>query len=160
MNIVVMSDSHLYQLTPAFEALCERYCRDADLVIHLGDVVSASVLDYLKQYPLEAVAGNMDSLSIRQQLPAKKIIRLGAYRVGLIHGWGSAADLPARLMHEFNDVDAVLFGHTHEGVQYQCNGILWFNPGSVSMGRGGAPRSIGLLSAGASLRGEIITLEE
>jgi uncharacterized protein len=158
MNIVVMSDSHLYEVTPAFEELCERYCRHADRVIHLGDVVSASVLDFLAQFPLEAVAGNMDSPSVREQLPVKKIIRLGAYRVGLIHGWGAAGDLRVKLAHEFSGVDAVLFGHTHEGIEYKSNGILWFNPGSVAAGRGGAPRSIGLLSVGSSLRGEIVPL--
>jgi uncharacterized protein len=158
MNIVVMSDSHLYELTPAFEELCDRYCRHADRVIHLGDMVSAAVLDFLAQFPLEAVAGNMDSPSVRERLPVKKIIRLGAYRVALIHGWGSAADLRARLAHEFSAVDAVLFGHTHEGIEHKSNGILWFNPGSIAAGRGGAPRSIGLLSVGGTLRGEIIPL--
>jgi uncharacterized protein len=153
MNVVVMSDSHLYEPTPAFEELCERYCRYADRVIHLGDVVGAAVLNYLAQFPLEAVAGNMDTLSVRELLPVRKIVRLGAYRVALIHGWGAAADLRVRLAHEFSDVDAVLFGHTHEGIHYKSNGILWFNPGSVAAGRRGAPRSIGLLTVGGSLRG-------
>jgi putative phosphoesterase len=158
VDVVVMSDSHLYEVTPQFEALCERYCRSADLVIHLGDIMGSTVLDYLALFPLEAVCGNMDSLSIRRQLPAKKVIRLGGYRVGLIHGWGSAAELPESLYTEFVDVDAVLFGHTHEPLLHRSNGILWFNPGSVSSGRRGAPRSIGLLRLDTAIHADIIPL--
>jgi uncharacterized protein len=156
MNVVVMSDSHLYEVTPQFEALCEHYCGPADLVIHLGDIMGPVVLDYLSQFPLEAVCGNMDSLDILRQLPAKKVIRLGGYRVGLVHGWGSSADLPEILYSEFEDVDVVLFGHTHEPYEHRANGVLWFNPGSVSSGRRGAPPSIGLLRVNTSIHAEII----
>ena len=156
MNIVVMSDSHLYEVTPQFEALCERYARGADLVIHLGDLVGPSILDYLMQFPLEAVCGNMDGHSIRQQLPVKKVIRLGGFRVGLVHGWGASADLPETLYPEFVNVDAVLFGHTHEPFLRRSNGILWFNPGSVSSGRRGAPRSLGLLQVDTELHADHI----
>jgi uncharacterized protein len=158
MNVVVMSDSHLYDVTPQFEAVCERYCRSADLVIHLGDIMGPAVLDYLLQFPLEAVCGNMDSSSIRQQLPAKRVIRLGAYRVGLIHGWGASVELPESLYAEFADVDAVLFGHTHEPYQNRANGILWFNPGSVSSGRRGAPCSLGLLRVDKAIHAEFIAV--
>ncbi len=156
MNVVVMSDSHLYEVNPHFEAICERYCRGVDLVIHLGDIMGPAVLDYLTQFPLEAVCGNMDGLSIRQQLPAKKQIRLGGFRFGLIHGWGSGADLPESLYAEFMGVDVVLFGHTHEPFQAKANGILWFNPGSVCAGRRGAPCSIGLLRVDTAIHADII----
>jgi uncharacterized protein len=158
VNVVVMSDSHLYEVTPQLEAICERYCRAADLVIHLGDIMGPTVLDYLLQFPLEAVCGNMDSHSIRQQLPVKKVIRLGGFRIGLVHGWGSSADLPEILYPEFVEVDAVLFGHTHEPFLRRSNGILWFNPGSVSSGRNGAPRSLGLLRVDTELHADHIPL--
>ena len=156
MNIVVMSDTHLYEVTPQFEALCERYCRGADLVIHLGDIVGQTVLDYLHQFPFEGVCGNMDGSGIRRQLPAKKILRLGKYRVGLIHGWGAAVELPESLCAEFQDVDVVMFGHTHEPLQHRANGILWFNPGSVSAGRRGSPCSLGLVRVDTGFHADIV----
>jgi hypothetical protein len=158
MNVVVMSDTHLYEPTPAFAELCQRFCAKADLVIHLGDVVSVSVLNYLMQYPLQAVAGNTDTLGVRNTLPDKKIIRLGRLRVGLIHGWGSAEDLPEKLRREFSGVDAIFFGHSHRGFCRWENGLFWFNPGSVSMGRGGLPASIGLVRVDARVHGEIIPI--
>jgi putative phosphoesterase len=158
MKIVVMSDSHLYELTSEFEELCGNYCRDADLVIHLGDIASSEVLDFLMQYPLEAVYGNMDSYAIRSQLPATRVIRLGSYRIGLTHVLGASTQRPEELRHLFPNVDAILFGHTHQGIQFQANGIFCFNPGSITMGRGNSPRSLGLLHVEERLSAEIIPL--
>ncbi|MCU0586532.1 MAG: metallophosphoesterase [Syntrophobacteraceae bacterium] len=158
MRIVVMSDTHLNHPTREFQELCEEYCDQADLVIHLGDWMSSSILDFMETYPLEGVAGNTDDASIVQRLPAKKVIRVGRYRIGLIHGWGSGRDMRQRLARELPDVDAILHGHTHlPHVEHQ-NGVLWFNPGSVFLGRGNLPRSIGILHAREELRGEIIPL--
>lgn len=158
MKIVVMSDTHLHRLSDEFKAICTKYCYDADMVIHLGDWVSSSVLDYLEQYNLEAVAGNMDNHVIHDRLPAKKVITIKGFRVGLVHGWGSASDLRARLYGEFTDVGAILFGHTHQAMQLEENGIFWFNPGSVFTGRGSISRSLGILHIEEHIRGEIVPL--
>lgn len=158
MNIVVMSDTHLNRLTDEFKAICTKYCEEADMVIHLGDWVSASVLDYLEQYNLEAVAGNMDNYAIHDRLPAKKIISAGGFRLGLIHGWGAPFELRQKLYAEFSDVDAILFGHTHQALQIEENGIFWFNPGSVFMGRGSIPRSLGILRIDEHIQARIVSL--
>jgi len=148
----------LHQVTDEFRSICARYCDGADKVIHLGDWVAGSVLDFMERYPLEAVSGNMDPADIQDRLPIKKVIRLKGHRLGIIHGWGAPFDLRKKLYGEFEDVDAILFGHTHQAMQAEENGIFWFNPGSVSMGRGGSPRSLGILHIGEGIRGEIILL--
>jgi putative phosphoesterase len=159
MKIIVMSDTHLTRVTDAFRSICVQYCTDADLVIHLGDWASASVLDFLEQYPLEAVAGNMDDGLIHSRLPSKKVIRvLNNYRIGLIHGWGDASGMRSRLRQEFADVDAVLFGHTHQPLQLKEDGVVWFNPGSVTLGRGEYAQSLGILHISNSIQSEIIQL--
>ena len=158
MKIVVMSDTHLYGVSDQFKAICDRYCQDADRVIHLGDWVRGPVLNYMEKYPLEAVAGNMDDPVIQESLPAQKVIALGNYRVGLIHGWGSAAGLRSRLYQAFSDVDAIFFGHTHQALQLTENGIFWFNPGSVFTGRGGSPPSLGIIHLQEQLESEIVRL--
>jgi len=155
---VVMSDTHLNHPTEEFREICSRYCDQADLVIHLGDWARSTILDYLEGYSLQAVAGNMDDHAILQRLPAKKVIRTGKYRLGIIHGWGSSRDLRQRLAREFEDVDAILYGHSHLPYVQRENGLLWFNPGSVFMGRGDLPGSIGILHADEELWGEIIPL--
>lgn len=158
MKIVVMSDTHLYRVNDDLKTICDRYCQDADRVIHLGDWVRGPILNYMEQYPLEAVAGNMDDHVIQNHLPAKKVIRLGGHRIGLIHGWGAASTLRSRLSQEFSNVDAIFFGHTHQPVQLQENGIFWFNPGSVFSGRGGSPPSLGIVYLQEQLRSEIVHL--
>lgn len=158
MKIVVMSDTHLDQVTKEFEELCDRYCEGADLVIHLGDMVSGAVLRFLEQYPLEAVAGNSDDRVVHGALPDKKVLRLGTFRVGIIHGFGSTVGMRGRLANEFPGADAVLFGHTHVPLQQREAGTLWFNPGSVFNGRGEQRCTMGLLHVGERLETEIIRL--
>ncbi len=158
MRIVVLSDTHLSHATEEFRQICSRFCEGAELVIHLGDWARASILDFMESYPLEAVCGNMDDPVIRERLPSRKIIRVGGFRIGLAHGWGSGHDLAERVRGEFQKVDAVLFGHTHQPLMKVHNGVFLFNPGSVFLGRGPHPRTLGILTLGERLEGEIIVL--
>lgn len=158
MKIIVMSDTHLNRATDEFKALCARYCDDADMVIHLGDWEKVELLNFLAQYPLEAVAGNMDDAYIVDRLPAKKIINAGNFRIGIIHGWGAPGGIRQMIAKEFQGVDAILFGHTHQPLHILDNGVLWFNPGSVFMGRGMSRKSIGILRIGDRIDAEIIQI--
>lgn len=160
MKIVVMSDTHLHQTTRSFETLCLRYCADADLVIHLGDWTRTAILDYLMQYPLAAVSGNMDDYAIHAKLPAKKTLRLNGRRIGITHGWGSEFDMHARLLKDLPDVDAIFYGHTHRPTNREEHGVLFFNPGSVTLGRGSYRGSIGIVHVEESIRAEVIPVKE
>lgn len=154
---MVMSDTHLSRVTDEFKAVCEQYCDDADLVIHLGDWTRCALLDYLERYPLQAVAGNTDDSCVHSRLPVKRVLAVEGFRIGLIHGWGSAHDLRSRLKGQFTNVDAIFFGHTHQPLQLEENGLFWFNPGSVFNGRGQFRGSLGMIHVGQRLRGELIT---
>ncbi len=158
MKIVVMSDTHLNYATEELEKICSRFCEGADLVIHLGDWARGGILTFMETYPLEAVCGNMDDQVIRERLPSKKVVRVGEFRIGMTHGWGSGQDLPRRLLHEFQDVDAILFGHTHQPLLKQDNGVLLFNPGSVFLGRGTHAQTLGILHVNEEIEGEIVVL--
>jgi uncharacterized protein len=158
MKLVVMSDTHLSQVTDDFKAICERLCTDADMVIHLGDLTGSVILDYLEQYPLQAVAGNTDDHNVHSRLPVKKVLQVKDFRIGIMHGWGSGRDLRQRLKMQFADVNAIFFGHTHQPLQTEENGLFWFNPGSVFLGRGQFQGSVGVVHVENRLRGEIIVL--
>jgi|SRR5208283_1190264 len=158
MKIVVMSDTHLSKATDEFKAMCSKFCDDADMVIHLGDMEKVEILNYLEQYTLEAVAGNMDDCSIQQRLPASRIVKAGAFRLGIAHGWGSQDGIRQRLKQEFTSVDAILFGHTHQPLIVRENGMLWLNPGSPFLGRGDSPKSIGVLRIHDRIEAEIVHL--
>jgi putative phosphoesterase len=159
VKIVVMSDTHIKTATEEFRFVCSRYCEDADMVIHLGDWDRVEVLTYLERYPLEAVSGNMDDYSIKQRLPAQKVVKVGRFRLGIAHGWGPPAGIRKRVSGQFDQVDAILFGHTHEPIMARESGVLWFNPGSVFHGRGNCPGSLGLLKITDGIEGEIIEID-
>ena len=158
MKIVVMSDTHLTRTTDQFKELCTKFCDDADMVIHLGDWENAELLNFLERYPLQAVCGNMDDHFIKDRLPPHKIIKAGDFRIGLIHGWGSLDGLRQRIGEVLTGVDAILFGHTHQHLISRENGVLWFNPGSVFLGRGNSRNSIGFLHIQDRIEAEIIEL--
>ncbi len=158
MKIVVMSDTHLSKATDQFKDLCSAFCGEADLIIHLGDWEKVEVLTFLEQYPLEAVAGNMDDYAIQERLPGKKIITAGAFRIGITHGWGSPTGIRQRLGQEFTAVDAILYGHTHQPLLLYERGLLWFNPGSLFCGRGSCRKSIGILHVRDRIEAEIVQL--
>lgn len=153
-----MSDTHLTETTDEFKALCSQFCDEADMVIHLGDWEKVDILDYMERYPLEAVAGNMDHYSIRERLPARKIVKVGTFSLGIAHGWGPHAGVRERLEQEFTGVDAILFGHTHQPLIFREDGLLWFNPGSVFHGRGALQRSIGILRIRDKIDAEVIRI--
>lgn len=156
MKIGVLSDTHLTRVTPALERIIEEQFRDVDLLLHLGDLVSLSIYRFLQKRPLEAVRGNMDERLLREELPDKRILTFGKFRIGMMHGWGAPAGLEERLRQEFSGVNAIVYGHSHLPANHESGGVLFFNPGSASGFRHGP--SVGRLHLDAELKGEIIAL--
>jgi putative phosphoesterase len=154
MKIGVLSDTHLNQVTPALEKIMAECFRDIDLLIHAGDMVGLAVYRFLTALPLEAVQGNMDEFPLRKELPYKKTLHLGGFRIGLLHGWGSALGLEERVRREFPEADAIVYGHSHIPANHWSGGQFFFNPGST-FGSGRRP-TVGLLQLGSQLTGEII----
>ena len=136
MRVVVISDTHIPDKASAIPKAVIEELRRADMVIHAGDLVSLAVLKTIKELcvNLKAVAGNMDHPEVKRQLPEKEIIKIGKYKLGLMHGWGAPNKLIELLREEFKKdyVDIIVFGHSHNSVNEQRKGILFFNPGSLT----------------------------
>ena len=151
MKIGVISDTH----ASSFAQLPGRILRalaGVDLIIHTGDFVARDVLDGLKRLgELKAVRGNMDSEELKQILPEKEILEIEGRRVGIIHGWGSPHGIDDRVGGMFEDVDIIVYGHSHHSQNEVKRGILFFNPGQ-------ARNSFGILTIDREVRGEIINL--
>lgn len=49
------------------------------MVIHLGDWTCSAILDYLEQYTLHGVAGNIDDHSVHSRLPVKKVPQVDGF---------------------------------------------------------------------------------
>ena len=158
MKIGVLSDTHLQRMTGELEKICERYFFDKDLILHAGDVVSVDVVDFFRGMNFVGVHGNMDPVQVQEQLPGKKTIKLGDYRIGLIHGWGSSEGLEDRIRPEFEAVDVIVYGHSHRAANQMQDGVLFFNPGTATGFSHDGTHTIGVLELGDLIRGEIITL--
>lgn len=160
VRIGVLSDTHLTlgdARLPALLARCQHYFAGTELILHAGDIVDPQLLSMLPQ-PVLAVRGNLDPA----ELPERRIVPVAGKRIGLIHGWGAKYDLEERILRAFSgeEVDCIVYGHSHQPVCHVVGGILLFNPGSPVDRRNAPFPSLGLLSIGDAIVGEIIALDE
>jgi len=159
MKIGVISDTHLKISDDRLEKIVEDHFHDVDLVLHAGDIVDLEVLDVFKDKEVYAVSGNMDPDSVREVFPRKQILEIGGRRIGLIHGWGSPSGLEEKILREFEDVECIVYGHTHRAVNEVIDGVLLFNPGSPTDRRFARHKSVGILDVGEEIVGTIIALD-
>ena len=160
-RVAVISDTHLPRGTRALPDRCLELCRDADLLLHCGDVVTAEVWEELAQLgpPLEGVHGNMDDATLRELLPHERVVEIGGARIGMVHVPGAAAGREARLAALFPGCDAVVYGHTHVP-QVERLGDVWIlNPGSPTERRRAPSRAMIVLEVEAgTIRPELVEL--
>ena len=158
MKIGVLSDTHLYRITKEFKEIYETYLSDKDVILHAGDVVSSELIDFLSRKHFYGVYGNMDPVEVRENLPSKNVIELSTYRLGIIHGCGSSDDLEDRIWPEFQNVDVIVYGHSHRAANHIRDGVLFFNPGTATGFGFSGVHSIGVLELDDAIHGKIITL--
>ena len=159
MKIGVVSDTHVSRIDQLPRKLVDAL-KEVDLIVHLGDYTGKELLDGLRRLgDFRGVFGNMDTSSVRAELPEKEVVDVNGKRLGLIHGWGAPWGIHKRVKDRFKGVDAVLYGHTHMAKSELVEGILFFNPGSATGRFPALRKTYGILAIGDSLRGEIITIE-
>ncbi len=132
-KIIVISDTHIPVVAKELPKELESYLENSDYLISAGDFVSQDFLkDLEKKYNLIGVAGNMDSLEIRNYLPYKRTFEIEGVKFGLIHGRGAPQDLIEYCLKEFEgkDLDIIIFGHSHRAFKGYYKDIFFFNPGS------------------------------
>ena len=178
MKVGVISDTHLvaggFGLRKAavqlisktrqgfdyLQEIADKHFKGVDRILHAGDLVDMEVLELLEDIaPVDAVRGNMDNSSGTRELPIKKVVTVEGHRIGLIHGWGAPTGMVDRVRKEFDDVEAIVFGHTHSPMNTVVDNILIFNPGSPIDKRFAPFNAIGMLDVQKdNLSGEIIRL--
>ena len=146
MKILVLSDTHSY-LDNA-RAVLKRIGGKMDMVFHLGDH-DADALELQREFPalpFHYVKGNNDYLI---DTPATKMVRAGGKAFLLTHGHKQRVHWnPDSIAYwaEEQGADVVVFGHTHMPVCDDDGRVMLFNPGSLSLPRGGSMPSFGVLS--------------
>jgi putative phosphoesterase len=161
MRIGVVSDTHIPNRARILPARLFELLDGVEMILHAGDIVETWVLKELTALaPVEAVAGNMDPLELVDRLGRKKILNLAGFKLGLIHGdHGSVrSKTPQLALEAFSgeDVNCVVFGHSHQPYCQKETGILLFNPGSPTDRRRETRFSCGVLTLGKEISGQIL----
>jgi putative phosphoesterase len=152
VNIVAISDTHAPRRWKSCPPAVAAHLRGADLILHAGDVCTASVLDELAAYaPVHAVLGNNDGPDVAAWgadggVPETLSLDLGGLRVAMIHDSGAATGRLRRMRRRFPDADLVVFGHSHIPLDESGDGLRIFNPGSPTDRRRMPQGTIGLLT--------------
>jgi len=155
MRIAVISDTHIPSRAAALPAACLERLREADLILHAGDVSDAATLAVLGSLgaPLVAVRGNVEEPEVRRRLGETEEVDAAGLQIGLVHDAGPEAGRPARLRRRFPGADLVVFGHSHVPLLDRGDdGFAIMNPGSPTDRRRQPHRSmaeIALDEAGA-----------
>jgi len=147
VRVVVLSDTHAPRRWKSCPPRVAQHLRDADVILHAGDVCVPSVLDELAAYaPVHVVAGNNDGPDVAAWgAPETLEVELAGLRVAMIHDSGHKVGRTARMHRLFPDADLVVFGHSHIPLDQTGDGVRIFNPGSPTDRRSQPHGTIGLL---------------
>lgn len=141
---IILSDTHGY-----IEDACKviEKLKDADTIFHLGDMAddAEKLKKHYPQKTVYSVAGNNDYYS---SAPLEQLVSFGGKKILITHGHKNKVSygyLNISLYAIEKGADAVFFGHTHMPFSDTFMGIAVFNPGSISMPRGGNEKTYGIL---------------
>jgi putative phosphoesterase len=147
MRVVVVSDTHAPRRWRSCPPAVAGHLRDADLILHAGDVCVPGVLDELAAFaPVHVVCGNNDGPDVvAWGAPETLELEIDGLRVAMIHDSGDKTGRTARMRRRFPTADLVVFGHSHIPLDRTGDGVRIFNPGSPTDRRSQPHGTIGLL---------------
>lgn len=133
VRVVAMADTHVPGRARDLPAALWEAVDDADLVVHAGDWVSASLVDALaaRSRRLLACHGNNDGADVRARVPEVARATVAGVRVGVVHETGAASGRERRCDDAYPDLDLLVFGHSH--IPWNTTtprGLRLLNPGS------------------------------
>lgn len=151
MTAGVISDTHGLMRREALDAL-----RDADLIIHAGDIGKSSVLETLETIaPVFAVRGNIDRGEWASSLPASRLVEVESVRIYVVH---DIKDLDIDPVAEA--IAMVISGHSHMPSIVERNGVLFLNPGSAGPRRFSLPISMAVIRiSGRRIQARLVDLQ-
>src|ERR1700683_1048133 len=147
VRVVVLADTHGPRRWRVCPQAVAAHLQTADLILHAGDVCTASVLTELAQYaPVVAVVGNNDQPDVAGwgATPTADLT-LDGLRLAMLHDSGPTAGRLARMRRTFPGADLVVFGHSHIPLDESAPGLRIFTPGSPTDRRRQPHGTLGLL---------------
>lgn len=159
ITLGLISDTHIPERANSLDNSIHEIFKQVDVILHAGDITSMDVIIELEVIaPVEAVRGNMDRYG-EINFPEYKVLEYENVKIGLCHGAGDRHNIMDRMIYLFRPfgVKVIVFGHTHDSVITQRNGIYLINPGTAADRVFSSKNSVGILqlSEGKVLHAEI-----
>jgi uncharacterized protein len=131
-RLLLLADTHIPKRARRLPVPVLQAADAADLIVHAGDWVVASVLDDLELHgEVMGVFGNNDGDDLRVRLPEIATRTIDGVRVAVVHETGQAAQREQRMDAAFPDTDLLVFGHSHIPWDTSSpSGMRLLNPGS------------------------------
>lgn len=132
-RLLLLADTHVPKRARELPADVWRAVEAADVVIHAGDWVDASLLDELEARATRVfgVWGNNDGAELRARLPEVARDTIDGVRMAVVHETGQARDREQRCDAGYPDTDVLVFGHSHiPWDSVTPKGLRLLNPGS------------------------------
>lgn len=147
MKIGIVSDTH--RMTKYIDKAIP-YLKSCDLIVHAGDNYSDARYIYTEtSVPVMGVVGNCDYEDAEEEVlfdfANKKFFVCHGHRYDVKYGINSL-----RTKAEREKADIVVFGHSHETFSEVIDGVLYINPGSLALPRGGTKRGFAILDIDGS----------
>jgi putative phosphoesterase len=160
VRLAILADTHMPRGARRLPERCIELCRGADVILHAGDFMEASVLEELQALgPVAGVHGNVDSRELRSVLPGSLVLEAGEATIAMVHDAGPRRGRLERLRARFPEADAVVFGHSHMPLHEARDGFQIFNPGSPTERRRSRSHTMGLARAsGGEVTFELVEL--
>ncbi|MEN3047033.1 MAG: metallophosphoesterase [Candidatus Hydrothermales bacterium] len=133
-KFVVISDTHIPKRAKELPPKVLKEIERSDGIIHAGDFVSYDFYLFLeKNFLIHAVHGNMDEPMLFSFLPETKIFEIENLKIGLFHGIGAPVGIEERVLKKFKNenLDLIIFGHSHRVFNKKIGNTHLFNPGSA-----------------------------
>lgn len=163
MKLGIVSDTHMPRSAKTLPKALTKGLQGVDLILHAGDWQSMWVYDELSLLaPVEGVAGNTDGWDIVDRFGQRKLLKLGEWTVGVIHGdgFGKTTEMRAYEAFQGEAVDLIIFGHSHIPLNVRHGEVLLFNPGSPTDKRRQPQYSFGLITLGQSIEAEHVFFDD
>ncbi|WP_432663213.1 metallophosphoesterase family protein [Wukongibacter baidiensis] len=138
MKIGIIADTHIGKNLNKLNNFLEQHLNNIDMIIHAGDYKTAAAVNTLKDFRrFLGVWGNVDVEEVRGLVAEKEIIEVANYRIGVFHGHGTKKTTIDRAYDAFekDDVDIIVFGHSHQPIIKTKGNVLMLNPGSPTSKR-------------------------
>src|ERR1700682_2763923 len=126
--------------------LCVSRLREADLILHAGDVSTVAELTKIGRNgpPGHARHRHVEEPALKELLPAASELELNGVRIAITHDAGASRGRLQRMRDRFPHAAAVVFGHSHIPLCESNYGFQLFNPGSPTDRRRSPRHTIGI----------------